>query len=178
MSFGVLSQQMKVALRPFVEGRSVIDLGAGDLGHSVELKRLGASRVLAVDQHPMSDIDGIETHCCNFSDPIEAMDVAFLSWPINRYCTGLNELLDQHDIVIYLGSNLEGNACGSLELFQHLTQRNPIVHACEPRNTLLVYSRSARVESLYAEEIAAIDSWNGGPVMTYQEATMYNQDYR
>ena len=178
MPYGILSPEMKRTIQPLIQGQSVIDLGAGDLSYSRTLKVLGATRVLAVDKVAMPEVHGIDTLCCDFSSPIEVMDVAFVSWPINHFCLGLNEVLDQYDTVIYLGCNIEGKACGSLELFHYLTKRNPCVHIFEKRNTLLIYSKAPRVQSLYAEEIAAFDGWAGGSIMSYQDALKYNQDFR
>lgn len=166
------------SIRLYIEGRSVIDLGAGCLNLAMQLKRLGASSVLAVDEVDMPFCDGIETQQKCFIDVTETLDVAFLSRPINRFCEGLNEILDRHEIVIYLGSNLAGSACGSLELFQYLVKRNPLAHILEPTGTMLIYSKATRVESLYAEEIAALDAWNGGDIMTLDQAKTYNSKYR
>ena len=173
-----LSKQCQATIQPFISGRSVIDLGAGNLAITRILKKLGATDILAIDKNTMPVIPGIETKRCYFNDVTESRDTAFLSWPINRFCEGLNEILNRHETVIYIGSNLDGHACGSLQLFKNLTRRNPIAHLCEPDSTVLVYSSEPRVEALYAEEFAAIDIWNGGEVIYYSEAVTYNNENR
>lgn len=178
MYTGGLTQERCDAIRPFVKGKTVIDLGAGSLSLSLLLRGMGASRVLAVDKEPMDKYEGIDIAQKYFSDVKDTLDVAFLSRPINHFCEGLNEILDRHETVIYLGSNIDGFACGSLQLFKYLVQRNPIFHMFDGFDTILVYSKEPRTESLYAEEVAAIDAWLGGSVMTRCQAQTYNDEYR
>ena len=50
MGYGRLYASQQVALKPFLEGRTVFDLGAGDLVLSHLLVELGAQKVVAIDK--------------------------------------------------------------------------------------------------------------------------------
>lgn len=159
--WGVFTPEMTEAVRPFVLGQHVWDLGAGHLGHAERLLDLGASRVTVVDKKnlPSSVDPRIEVRGnCLFSDLVPGpMDVIWWSWPINHYCEGLDALLDQAEIVIYLGCNVNGTACGDILHFDRLirSRRRIEAHVPHPRNSLIIYGAPyQRQVPLLPEEIA------------------------
>ncbi len=160
--FGMWLDEMSEAIRPVVEGQVVWDLGAGSLAHARRLLSLGAHHVIAVDRvtlPPPRDGEAIttmETLFRRLQVPSEGIRVALVAWPINRVVEGLVGLLERADVVIYLGSNVDGTACGGRDLWAHLYRREILNHVPHHRNTLIVYG-SVLEESrpLLGEEIAA-----------------------
>lgn len=172
MPYGLLTPEMEALLVPHVAGKVVWDLGAGDLGYSKLLVKLGASRVLAVEKERIRQPNhpGIELVLKRFHelDP-DHIEVAFLSWPANHSSPGLAHLLSKSDVVIYLGSNTDMSACGTPDLFlHHLCGRELLGHAPHRRNTMLIYGQhDRRTGPLTGEEFAAIT----GQPLTFEAAT-------
>jgi len=141
MSYGRLSKSQYTALAPFVHGKTVHDIGAGDLTLAGYLLTLGASHIIAIDKNPWKskatkNITVIETYFERYTDPL---DVAFVSWPINHFDQGLLDLIGAARTVIYLGKNSDGQACGFPLLFDHLSKRENPVYIAERPNTLAIY---------------------------------------
>ena len=170
MPLGHLTDEMLDILRPIVEGLEVWDLGSGDEGHARTLLGLGASRVFCVDKEPMvRDCTGITPVHAWFGDisPDMSIPVAFVSWPPNRSLPHLNRLLGQAKIVIYLGSNTDGRACGDVRMFVSLAGRSLLAHVPYYRNSLLVYGEPlGRGAPLTGEEYAVFS----GQLMRFDEA--------
>ena len=160
MPFGYLDPAQQEAVRNVIQGRVVTDLGAGILGLSMELLRLGAPKVIAVDKQigaggPLRNIQFVETYFKDFDDPV---DVAFVSWPPNWSCPGLIEAVERAEIAIYLGKNSDGTACGTAPLFRKLTKREVLVHVPAWKNTLIIYGPTRIERPLFGEEKAGIDT--------------------
>jgi hypothetical protein len=168
---GMLTPEMTQALTPFVQGRHIFDLGAYDLRLSKTLVDIGASKVTAVDRSEMPSpsrlYPEIETVQAYFKDvaPVEA---AFVSWPVNWPCA-LLEVIQNADLVIYLGRNTDGMVCGYEALWRHLRGRDVLCHIPCPVNTLVVYGKPLKVprEKGLPEEMAAVYL---DRVWTYSEA--------
>lgn len=148
MPYGDLNQDQELLVKRFVQGQVVHDLGAGDLYLSCELLRLGASKVIAIDKNPIQfkDIPAeIEYRLTTFQsildDPIQ---VAFLSWPPN-FDTGLGSILRRSQVILYLGKNTDGTACGTPEMFQYLLRRKA-EYLPDRHNTLICYTDFMKVE--------------------------------
>jgi hypothetical protein len=159
MPNGSLSPSQLEALQPFVEGRIVHDIGAGDLCLAQSLCVAGARKVVAIDKvtmprPPNEHIVPVVSYFARFKDPIET---AFVSWPVNWPEAGLLDLVSNSDRVIYLGTNTDGTACGDPILFHHLSQREVLAHVPEFRNTLIVYGPCTETRDLLPEEKAALD---------------------
>lgn len=164
MSFGVLLQSQLECLRTFVAGREVTDLGAGDCANAMRIRRLGASKVIAVDKETVitgvSIGRGPRSIVCErsyFDGYWEPIDVAFLSWPPNWHCPGLVQAIDRASIVAYLGKNTDGSACGWRDLWEHLRGRSVLAECPHRRNTLIVYGAGCSARPLLPEEQAALD---------------------
>jgi hypothetical protein len=94
--------------------------------------------------------------------------VAFVSWPSpsgRMYSPApdfaILEPVRKAQVVVYLGSNLDGTICGSPTLYQHLARREVLAHEPEKRNTLIVYGKllpRGRVRERLPEEQAGIDT--------------------
>jgi hypothetical protein len=159
VSYGEIIDEMQEVLTPLVDGKTVYDLGAGDLVHSHLLVRLGAERVIAIDKAPMpkprcSEVSRLQGQ---FGDlPVPAhIDVAFLAWPQTYPLPGLLDWLDAADRVIYVGHNFDGDYCGSPELFFYLTRRALMEEVLGRRNTMLVLGdRLAETRPMTADEAA------------------------
>jgi hypothetical protein len=147
MSYGQLTTEMLDAIRPYVEGKRVIDLGAGDGRKARFLVRYGASHVTCVDKNLMPYQfagQNIQWHertyfydlVCNPNCP--EYDVAFVSWPVNYRQPGLVELCERAKVVIYLGCNYNGSACAFREFYQHLVGRELLDEHMTSRNALII----------------------------------------
>lgn len=164
MSFGRLNLKQRRIVAKAVKGRTVHDLGAGDLQLSGELVDLGAAKVIAIDKdapHYWKGDSRIEVRKTYFhavqDDPIE---VAFVSWPSNYVDWDLIRLVRRSQRVIYLGNNMDGTSCGSVPLFEHLLTRELVEHVPDRPNTLLVYGAPQEAErDRVGEELAALTAY-------------------
>lgn len=145
MPFGILTPEMEAVVQPLIRDHVVWDLGAGDLTHAQRMLTLGARQVVAVDKNLSPQrlpwgIQGIRAYFEAVKAPPEGIHVAFLSWPVNRaHQPGLVPLLAASRVVIYLGSNMDGSACGGKALFRYLSGRAVLGHVPHTHNTLITY---------------------------------------
>ena len=161
MPCGLLTPPMQALLAPLVARRVVWDLGAGDLTHARLLLDLGAAGVIAVEKEwhkmPRPNDPRLRPLRMYFSSvELRPIEVAFLSWPTNHNLPGLLEILGMAEIVVYLGCNIGGSACGFADLYRELATREPL--ACEEhrRNTLIAYGREPRTSPMLGEEFAGL----------------------
>jgi hypothetical protein len=170
MPYGTLTDQQAKLVERFVRGQVVYDLGAGDLYLACEMLRLGAVRVIAIDKEDIrfsSIPDAVVYRKMLFRDVKEAsIDVALISWPSN-YDNGLLPILMRSNVVIYLGKNTDGTACGTPGMFRYLLKRKA---ECVPdrKNTLICYTdflQETRVP--LPEETAAITASLDTPYLHY-----------
>lgn len=160
--YGLLLPEMEALLATHVRGRTVWDLGAGDLTRSRQLIGLGAQAVVAVDKEAMPEpgtrsILRMQTYFAQM--PTQgAIDVAFLGWPQNGHLLGLLELLRTCRKVVYLGSNTDGSACGNTALYEHFLTREVLEYVPHHRNTFVVYGegQGASRDRMLPEEWAAL----------------------
>lgn len=159
MSFGTLTKEQAKYVQHFVAGRVVTDLGAGDCELARLLKKLGASKVIAVDKNGpiMKESKGVSCVRSYFSDYREPIDVAFLSWPINWHVEGLIPALARASTVIYLGKTTDGMMCGWLTMWRHLSARTVLAEYPNPNNTLIVYGAPCGPRALLPDEEAGLD---------------------
>ena len=170
MSYGHLSPAQRKALKPFIQGQHIHDLGAGDQVLSQQLLRLGCTHVTAVDKQPSASkrfnrITWVTSYFVHYHDPL---DTAFLSWPQNYRQPGLVSILERSRLVIYLGSNTGGSACGDRDLWLHLTSRELLAYSPDPANTLAVYGPARTTREPQGEELAALT--NLSHMWSYWEA--------
>ena len=142
MSYGEITDEMEEVLAPLVDGKTVYDLGAGDLAHSHVLVRLGAAAVVAVDKAPMPkprrpEVSRVQGHFGELPVP-DRIDVAFLAWPQTYPLPGLLDWLAAADVVVYLGHNFDDSYCGSPQLFFYMTRRALRDEVVGRLNTMLV----------------------------------------
>jgi len=175
---GELSVDQRQALAPYVGGRAVCDLGAGNGDLSfILLGELRAARVVAFDKQPFTPPKGrVEVVTAYFTGVQDlAPDVAFVSWPINRAEYGLFKILRAAATVVYLGKNTDGFCCGHPDLFEDLLRRELLVYVPEPRNTLIVAGKLLkRPRKPTGEERAGISMFKGRP-KTFAEAEGFSK---
>jgi len=173
MPHGKLFPAQADALKPFIEGKDVHDFGCGDLELSHQLLDLGASQIVAVDRHSPSreilkaaspKIRFIPKYFHDFREPVETL---FLSWPVNWYDYALGEYIEKAKMVIYLGTNVDGTACGYPDMWDYLRTRRVLAHVPHPGNTLLVYSSEYIRRPMVGEEWAAL---NQDRIYSFEEA--------
>lgn len=180
MGFWRITSEQRRAIGRCVEGRLVHDLGAGDGSFSVELVKLGAREVVAVEKDWPAEYElhdpRIRVKRTWFSHIDEPMEVGLISWPTNRQRDpDLVRLLERCKLVIYLGSNVDSTSCGSQDMFVHFTCRQLLEYLPDRRNTLLVLGPMAQegddipVRLATGEELAGMIQWIGGPPLTYED---------
>lgn len=160
------------AVRHYVQGAEVLDLGAGDLHGTKALLELGASCVWAVDRNPMpkNTDPRIRTEICYFHNLRESHDVVLASWVVN-WAVGLEPVLDEARIVVSLSKNTDGTACGYRQMWEYLQTREVLVYCPDPRNTLTVYGPNRVRRGPTGEEAAAL--WpDPMHIVSYQEAEL------
>lgn len=162
MPYGNLNLKMREALVPFIKGRTVYDLGAGDCDHGRTLRDLGAARVVCLDKEAIpvvpSNVEFRQGYFAHLEVPSD-LDVVFLGWPINYPCEGLREWIGAAKAIIYLGHNFDGTACGTPELFAALQARQLLCYIEDPRNALIVVGDFlAEPRPPTSEEVAALSS--------------------
>lgn len=154
-----LSPLKQDSIRRYVKGRTVHDLGAGDLSEARMLIQLGAVRVIAIDRHPMPEPSaGIHCYVSHFDDWQHdgVIDVAFIGWPAN-WDTGLVRLLRSSTTIIYHGKCTDGTMCGYPQMWHHLLNRRVYVHVHERESILIVYGHEAIVRNPLPEEECGMD---------------------
>lgn len=174
MPYGIIDLSIYDLIEPYIFELDVIDLCAGDLGHAKRLLSMKPSQLTALDINPMPKSTGIITINEDVANYNKQHTVAFLSWPLNCNTPGLVEFLKNIPVVIYMGSNIDGNSCGGPDLFRYFETRQPINHLHHRNNSVLIYGNCPRTLPLYAEEYAAISAWKGGQIMNWEASLSYN----
>ena len=174
MPYGHHNPEQEGIIREVVAGKSVIDIGCGDMTYSERLRQMGARSVLALDKCDLPTfvpgIEIVQTSIDKFEQKNRdrSFDVGFLSWPVNRDIQGLSGLLRRCGVVIYLGSNVDGSACGNHTLFFQLMQRRLDHYSPDRSNSLIVVSEPlSEARPPTGEEYAAIHSEK---VFSFKEA--------
>lgn len=165
--YGQLNEQQRQSLRKHVTGKHVHDLGAGSGALSLDIVNLGAAKVTAIDKHEIFvEHPRIETVQAFFHELADLRpQVAFLSWPSNYSQPMLLQICRQAEVIIYLGKNTEGTACGSAELFREFLRRKILSYDDDRANTLialgdpLVVTRSPTPEERAGIEINDSRFW-------------------
>lgn len=165
--YGTFSDSHRAALRPFVRGREVHDIGAGDGERAYELSKLGAAKVIAVEPRDGvriadgSNVEYVQSYARDYAESRRGkrIDVLYLAWPTASMfaVAGYVELIKLADIVVYVGCNTQGTACGNADMFAELARREVLVYRPERANTLIVYGEPCEVRlEPYHEEYAAV----------------------
>lgn len=167
MSHGSLSPAQRQMVQAHVSGKTVHDVGAGDLLLAKSLLNLGAAHVIALEKERMpARIKGITPVRGSFHEYREPIQTAFVSWPVNWWDKGLLNLIERSEVVLYLGSNLDGLMCGFQRMWEHLSEREVLGHVPDRANTLIVYGPNSEVRKPLPEEFAAL---NLERIWSYQE---------
>lgn len=171
ISMGKLTDEQEAVVRNFVMGYNVHDLGAGQLGMAGKLMELGAHTVTAVDRiysqqviyppHPL--IRTVGESFVEYARHGHHVDVALVSWPEVDEQQGIVQLVRDPRVVIYLGSNFDGAACGSKEMFEQLLTHEVLATVPHRWNTLIVYGQRRVQRRPLPEEMAALRRDSGAP---------------
>ena len=177
MAFHRLNQLQQDALQDYIIDQTVYDLGAGDCSSSVLLAELGADAIIAVDkecfpvQHPQ--VKQLNLRFEELLPDVDSIDVAFISWPLNRFNPNLLELIRMSQIVIYLGSNTGGNACGDPAYFEEFCHRELLEYVPDRRNTLIIYGETLAepraFTGLYGEEVSGLTILEQTRILSFEE---------
>lgn len=176
---GILNDEQREALKPFIKDKVVFDFGSGDCILSEELLELGAKHVHAcdkqfprrVDRDDLTQNETLFTHLL-FDSRLFEIDVAFISWPPNNYSSNeLAALATRAKTVIYLGSNFDGSACGSEALFLILQIRELLAYVPARKNNLLIVGKDLdSPRTLTPEEISGLSMNKGAPIFSWDIA--------
>ena len=167
--YGTFPRSFFPIVKQFVDGKTVVDLGSGDGERAEILKHLGGV-VVMVDKEPSSP-EVVRESFKDLGTTIKLLhpDVIHLAWPSN-HDTGVIHLLSMAPVVIYVGKNTDGSACGTPNLFARLRWREVLAYVPRRQNTLIVYGaiRNEPRKGLYHEEAAGLDQdevWGYGETM-------------
>ena len=81
--------------------------------------------------------------------------VAFVSWP-EQYSSP-ESLVETAPVVVYVGCNFDGTACGSFRFWHHLVRRDLLVSYHDRVETMLIYGPyTGKERELVPEEYAAV----------------------
>jgi hypothetical protein len=149
-TYGRLTGQQQAAVKRAVKGMNVVELGSRAGEHARLLVELGALHVDAIEKDPWGrEAAGprITVHECyfeqvQFSQLRQPADVAFVSWldTCEGKITGAVRLLQNMPMVVWLGQNYNGTACGSPSVHRHLLGRRVVEVWPHRQNTLIVYA--------------------------------------
>lgn len=173
MPWHLLSERVSSALKTYVNGKVVADIGAGDLSHSRTMSELGAKEVLAIDpglsiyEQVPANVKLLKGYAKDTSIP-EELDVVFLAWPVNREIPGIDSWIAKARTVIYFGCNDNYTVCGGKDLWSILPGRAILHHfeieptAHESSASFTVYGEPLEEpRELTPEEKRAITVWAG-----------------
>jgi len=175
MVYQILSENQKQALIRAIKGQTVHDLGACDLILTRELVKLGAKQVIAIDKKPVAipySDEPIQLVTGYFVDYQTPIDIAFVAWPHQDPIVGegLVNLINRARIVIYLGKNTDGIACGFADFFKALLKRDMINYVPNRANTLIIYEKKLKVARYpRGEEFAALTRFTHPEPWSYAE---------
>ncbi len=180
--YGILHNRMRRALPTYVEGKVVLDLGAGDLTRAEEILEAGAKRVIAVEKEDFTRLERsrwrrhitvVRQYFLQFNrdHSSEEWDVALVSWPANTVLPGLIDILSRCTTVVYIGSNLYPTSCGFPELYTYFMSREVLCDVFHYRNSFTVYGETiSGIRDPTMEERAALlqceDPFIRGPTAT------------
>lgn len=183
MPYGYLTPKMEQILAPIVKDRSVWDFGCGDCERDVRMIELGAKRVTGIDKegqrerlhHPK--VRFINDNFRDLKSPTR-IEVALVFWPCSYslpwFATdaGLIKHLKKASRVVYLGSNVDGTACGYPKLFEYFLTRSVLHYEPNPKNSLIVYGRRHKQleREVYGEERAGLRNRGDEKYMTFAQA--------
>jgi hypothetical protein len=144
--YGKPTHKQEQVLQKHVRGQVVTDLGAGDLDLARRLLGLGAQHVRCIDKEPKprlkrwpANLSYDQSYFHNMKDEA-SFDVAFVSWPSNHE-TNVLPLLMKAQVVVYLGKNTDGSACGTVGIFQHFVTRELLDYSPDRENSLIILGR-------------------------------------
>lgn len=175
MAYGKFSIDQMSAVVPFLRDAKVHDLGAGTGELARQLVQLGAKQVTMVDKAPHDEwrtmhLPTYKYVISYYHDYKDKIDTAFLSWPwTGGRDAGLDVLVKGARVVIYLGKNTDGTACGSAGLYQVLSGREILAHVPAYKNTLTVYGPRRVTRPPTGEEMAGLMAHTGRS-FTHEEA--------
>lgn len=169
----VLFPAQQKALAPVIAGQLVYDLGCGNMQHATTLLQLGAARVIGIDKVRFREPLGVEFRQCYFQECDPINEIAFISWPNNNasVANALVKLTLSARVVVYLGSNMNGNACAEPVFFRSMISRKLL--NCVPHriNTLLIYGELQSPPRIpEREEYAGLTMYDGSEPLNYQES--------
>lgn len=167
MGWGTLTAEQAVLVGNFVRGKVVHDLGAGDCELALQMVKLGAAFVYAVDKkfpqkrRHHSRIIAKEENLHEYAS--DKLDVVFVSWPSNNdgVTDALIRLADRATTVIYLGKNDAYTQCGTPELFEYFSCRKLLAYEHNWSGSLLVLDAvldAAEDRELTEEERCGIEA--------------------
>jgi len=175
--YGILTADQRRVLAKHVRGQIVHDLGAGDCSFALELLKLGASEVYAIDKigKPLLRPWPKRLHYKRdyFHNITSRMDTVFMSWPIN-YEVRLLPLVLPASKIIYLGKNTDGNMCGTPGLFKAMVRRELLDYEPDCRNCLIVTGAYLSVPRAPTGEEHAGISCSMASYYSYREAEARN----
>ena len=151
----------------FVKGDTVWELGCGNLALAREMA-VTARWVHAADKNRIScrdkpdNVTFYRQHYHELQWP-EWLDCVVTCWPMTCSAPGFMEILKRAFRVVYIGCNTGGVACGTHEMWLHLTKRMLVHEVRDKHNCLHCYSLVSHADPQFRseEEIAGLLNKHG-----------------
>jgi hypothetical protein len=161
--WGTFPKTFQKALRPYVKGQRVVDIGCGDCERADILLGMDPEAIVGVDKDPPCKTS-ILTIPEYFNKALEHVKqfkptVAHVAWPANYMTPGLVDLIQLVPTVIYVGSNVDGTGCGSMDFWRYITTREVLLYRPDRSNTLIIYGSKVVTRKLAHEEWAGLQGW-------------------
>lgn len=145
-SYGQITPDMESIIKLYIKDRIVYDFGAGSCSLSIEMVRMGAKMVYAIDKNIGSLEDekmvkismAFDEHLA-IRPLVKDDSIAFISWPANYPMKGLLESLEVFKTIIYIGKNTDGSSCAWPVFFGLMMSRKLLEHIPDKQNTMLIW---------------------------------------
>lgn len=156
LGYCTLTDKQESTLLSWVKDEVVHDLGAGNLSLAL-LMSSHAKEVHAIDKElPKASNLPANVHLheglFNAVKLPTTLDCVVLAWPPNMHCPGLLDMVKRAFRVAYIGSNTSGSACGTSDLFVHLSKRMLVHEVRHHINCLHCYSAVCHQDPQFRSE--------------------------
>lgn len=165
--YGKLTPTQIKLLTPVVQNKDVVDIGGGSGWLSNLCDTLGGN-VTCLDRMPTGQLQPKVKSVTSDMNSLAAKklyqqaDTLLLCWPVNNPTVErLLTNLPNGKTLIYIGSNHDGNACGTEDFWRKLVHNAVIGHCSDLRNHMIIYELGKKRQRPFLWE-----EWNGCHINT------------
>lgn len=149
-----------------INGKGVIDLGCGTdtpwIPHLAKTANfvIGVDKDLSTTQSHHSNVYLCKQYFHQYNYPVP--EIVFMSWPVNYESSGLIDILQRAEILIYVGCNMSPTACGTPDMFAYFLLRQLLVYdeqrlgPCVSSNLIILGRETGEIRCPVKEEALAM----------------------